>query len=359
MAFEPAPTRTIVADATTFNAGPLVNVPDFDPIDTLPAACAEKLRMLRQRAADMHRVVPEFDDLQDLNIEKIKVEGEVRRLLASPHDGGFNLKVDDHKVLSAQKRLNKLVAEVKRLTELRDARSQTWRVSAGVLRAVEEFLRGKPPGTALETVELEEAPKREGILDGIARLRRRGRELQADLQRVRAAPLPSADAKKRMREQVQHWATRAGSNVAALVEHGDAKIEFQRELLRVQIHNIQAPAAVGYTQALDPLALLAWLDPSALIRRLDEEIDGHADDKAALSYEVRAQREANVLSDLIAVESAEASLIWQGISQGLPCEHRVDCAPQAILGCSLVHDPARALPSPESSLEHAFGVVGR
>jgi hypothetical protein len=46
-ALTPAPTTTIVSPETTFDSGPVVNVQDFDTIDILPAACAEKLRLLR------------------------------------------------------------------------------------------------------------------------------------------------------------------------------------------------------------------------------------------------------------------------------------------------------------------------
>ena len=126
----PAPLETTFAEQTAFD-GPLVNVPSLDVIELLPAgACADRLRALRQRAADLHMLVPEFEKLQDVNIEKIKAEGEVRRMLASPHDHGFNLQPDDHRVIAAQRRLDKLTAEAKRLTELREVRSASWAESS-------------------------------------------------------------------------------------------------------------------------------------------------------------------------------------------------------------------------------------
>jgi hypothetical protein len=45
--------------------------------------------------------------------------------------------------------------------------------------------------------------KGESILDGIQRLRRRGRELKADLSRIQSAPYPSSYAKQKMRTQIE------------------------------------------------------------------------------------------------------------------------------------------------------------
>ena len=86
-------------------------------------------------------------------------------------------------------------------------------------------------------------------------------------------------------------------------------------------------------------ALLAWLHRDALIKALDTAIASEADDAAALSHEVRQQREAEVMGDLLAVERDESALIWAAQAQGLPVEQRNDCSPLAILQCRLVTAP--------------------
>jgi hypothetical protein len=228
-----------------------------------------------------------------------------------------------------------------------------------VLTNVEEFLKsGRPGGTTLEAVETEppKLAKGETVIDAIERLRRRGRELQADLHRIRSAPYPSAHAKRKMREQVEVWAQRGAANVAGLVEHGDGKIEFQREMLRVQMHNIpKAPAAIGYAEAIDAVAVIAWLAPDLLIRRLDAEIDSEADDKSSLSHEDRQRRESEVLLDILANDRDESFFVWQAQSQNLPVEHRSDCSPLAILQCRLVTAPPRAVPA--STWQHSYELV--
>jgi hypothetical protein len=225
----------------------------------------------------------------------------------------------------------------------------------------ENWLRHGVPGNCkLESVEVEPVKLLKGEItaDAVERLRRRGRELKADLHRIESAPFPSSYAKQRMREQVEILAQRGETNVAALVEDGNGKLQFQRALLRVQMHNIpKAPAAVGYAEAVDPAALVAWLFKEALIKRLDAEIDREADDKAALSPEAREKAGAEVMGDLLAVERDECALVWQAQAQGLPVEHRSDISPLALLGVWLVTAP-RVVPSFGSSPEHAITFVG-
>jgi hypothetical protein len=230
------------------------------------------------------------------------------------------------------------------------------------LANVEQWLRdGRPHSTTLETVEVEppKLHKGEDVVAAIDRLRRRGRELQADLHRIRSAPYPSSDAKQRAREQIEQLAQSGAPNAAALVEHADAKLEelFPRVLVRAQVHNVRrSPAAVAYAEAVDPIAVIAWLFPKELAAALDQEIASEADDKPALSHEARQQAEAEVMSDLLAVERDECWFVWTALSQNLPVEHRADISPLALLGLRLVTTP-RALPAPGSSGEHSYEIV--
>jgi hypothetical protein len=95
----------------------------------------------------------------------------------------------------------------------------------------------------------------------------------------------------------------------------------------------------------------------ALIKRLDAEIDAEADDKTALSHEARQQREAEVMGDLLAVERDECALVWQAQAQNLPCEHRSDINPVALLGLRLVTAP-RAPNGPSSPERASFDLIG-
>jgi hypothetical protein len=89
----------------------------------------------------------------------------------------------------------------------------------------------------------------------------------------------------------------------------------------------------------------------------DAEIDTEADDAAALSHEARQKAEAEVLGDLLAVERDESALVWQAQAQSLPCEHRGDISPVALLALRLVTTPRADLPptSPEHVITFAGG----
>ena len=89
-------------------------------------------------------------------------------------------------------------------------------------------------------------------------------------------------------------------------------------------------------------ALLAYMFKDLLLKKLDGEIDAEADDKAALSHDVRQKREAEVLADLLACERDESWLVFEAQRQQLAVEHRADVDVRALLGVVTVPAPAVA-----------------
>ena len=99
------------------------------------------------------------------------------------------------------------------------------------------------------------------------------------------------------------------------------------------------------TFTVDVVGLVAWLHRDALIKRLDAEIDTESDDPASLSHEARQKAEAEILGDVLEQDRIETEMVFAAQSQGLPVEHRGDCAPQAILGVKLITAPRAAPPA--------------
>jgi hypothetical protein len=212
---------TSVGTAEMPFSGPLQLQPTFDVIELLPPAAQERLRKLRQRSADAHRLIPEFETVREASMAKVEAENALKRLISHPQDGGFRLPEDDRRVIVATKAVENATDDLRRLQERSETRAQTWRAASGALAAVEDWLRhGKPGNCKLEVVEVEPSKlnKGENIHDAIDRLRRRGRELKADLHRIESAPYPSGYAKQRMREQIAQLAQRGAPSVARLVE---------------------------------------------------------------------------------------------------------------------------------------------
>ena len=209
----------------------------------LAPAVTERLLTLRERADGFYRQQPTWEERHEANMERQKAEQRLAQLVAHPHEGGFALNPEtDVRVIAQRNLVAELTVTAKRLDE-RYAR--TTAVSQAALRIctnVETWLRDKPPNTIIEDAPEPKVAlqKGESLLDAIEHLRRRTRELRADLHRAELAPMPSSHAKQRMRAQVEALAQ--APNVSMLIEHADGKILWPMANLRSQVHNVQAPA---------------------------------------------------------------------------------------------------------------------
>ena len=330
--------------------------PSFDPIELLPPAAQDRLRKLRIGRDDARALTIPFADISEASAARTNAANALKRLTDHPQSFGFNLKPEDRRVIEAQKLLDKLTDDFKRLQERQAARAAAFQAASQALANVEAWLRdGRPSGTTLEDHPTPEVKlnKGESLADAISRLARRTRELRADLHRISSSPFPSAWAKAQMREQVEALAARGEPDVSVLVERG-ANIVWPTLRLQVTVYNAQ-PGAVGYAEVPDVLAIEAYLHKDAMIAALAREITSEADDKAAMTHEARQKAEAEVLGDLLDIERQEANLVWRAQGEGLPCEHRADCSPLAILQVQLVTVPRADAAG--TSRTHAYDIV--
>jgi hypothetical protein len=364
--------RTFVMEAnaatTGFQPGPITEAaapmalpgaphisPSFDPIELLPPAAADKLRKLRLRKDDAHRLIPEFETVRSASLAKIDAANALNTLVSHPQDFGKNLPETDPLVIAAKKHLDKMTAEFKRLTELQEIRSAAFRSAGAAVANVEDWLKsGKPSGVLLQDHDDGPEPTlakgENGLLDAVENRRRRVRELRADLHRIASAPFPSSYAKQRMRAQIEALAMQ-GPSVSRLVEL-DGPVEFQTQRLTSEVHAERR--SLAFTEVADAVALVAWLHRDALIAALDREIASESDDKSALSHADRELRTAEVMGDLLDIERQEAALTWSAMEQGLPIEHRSDISPLALLGVRLV-----TVPRANASRKHRRDIRGR
>ena len=290
--FEPA-TATDLEQSGVFYTGAGVDLSEL-----LPPRAAEKLRMLRQQAKDLHALRPDLLDRQEANTARGDKERWLQRLLAPRSENGFNLPESDPEVVLARQELEKLADEARRLEERNQRRTEQWRSASLVVQAVEDWLKnGRPGGVVLEEFD---GPSRRRC--GRARAcsmpsnacADASRELRADAHQDREPRrFRARHAKRRTREQVAALAGRGAVSVSRLIEH-DGEIEMPSQQLRVTGPATHRPA-VGFSEVSD-IAIVAWLHQEVLIARLDAEIDAESDDKQALSVEARQQQEAEVLA---------------------------------------------------------------
>ena len=117
-----------------------------------------------------------------------------------------------------------------------EARTAAWQAASGALANVEQWLKhGKPSGVLLQDHEADppKLNKGETAIDAIERLRRRGRELKADLHRIESAPYPSTYCKAQMRTQIEQLAMQGAPDISPIVEH-DSNVIWSMQ--RVQSH---------------------------------------------------------------------------------------------------------------------------
>ena len=61
----------------------------------LPKGVREKLKAILEHADALYRQVPLFEERHETNTARRDAQRRLERLLAHPHDGGFNLREDD------------------------------------------------------------------------------------------------------------------------------------------------------------------------------------------------------------------------------------------------------------------------
>jgi hypothetical protein len=318
-----------------------------DPAAVLPDAAAAKFVQLKQRCLDLHAATPAFADVQEQSHAKIRHEKRIADLTRVRAEGGFGLSELAPQVVAERRELERAQKEFTRLTTLKEARGARWTVAKQLEARVSDWvLRGGiPGGCTLEVVE--DAPLSElltkndgGRIDAaVERYRHRLRELAADLHRVRSAPWPSSVAREKARTQIEQLAEAAAPNLDSMIEHGSSKVGFAQMSLSSLVRGTETPA-LAFTETADTLGLLCWLLKDQLLAKINASLDEIADDKAALSQQQREEAEAQISSDMLAIERLEVACIWHAeAAKGEIIDFRGGTSPQSLLGIKLVNQP--------------------
>jgi hypothetical protein len=191
---------------------------------------------------------------------------------------------------------------------------------SALVSGARQWLRELPPNAALEA-----APPRpvetvtgESLKEALAARRRRIRELRLDLRRVSLAPPPKADQKRQARGFVK-----------GLAERGRPKLKIDRGQFEADFSDPMAD--FGVTAGFVASAL-AWLDPEALAKRLEAEIDAQPEAPLSLTESARAKRMAELGGEIDKLEREEEALIAAAAEQGQDVLRRADADPAAVLG---------------------------
>jgi hypothetical protein len=335
---EPASFEQAPANQPPLNFGPTFRAPAIDPTEWMPAESTELLRRLRDRTRDAHGSIPPFAEIKEASDERILAEQRLRTLQGHPQEFGHNLPDGHASVVQAKRNLQRATEAFTRLNERNAVKTAAWQAVTGPHKACEDWAKdGRPRGTVMEfyPVEPPKPAKGDTIIDLIEKLRRRGRELQADANRISSAQLPAAFIKAKMRERISQLAEAGCPNTDAMLEH-DAPLTFAQTRIKTTLYGDNHSQQIAFGEASDSIGFMCWLMRDEIIRKMEKEIDGAVDPaNEALSYEERERRNSEIGLDLLDIERQEAAAVWLAQSQGLPVEHRADCSPMAILQIQL------------------------
>jgi hypothetical protein len=330
-----------------------------DPLSHLPAMASDKLRALRQRASDLHSVIPDFDEIRTVHLAVIGHQQRIGDLMRHPSEGGFGLDADAVQVVTEQKLLEQATAELERLKSLQEIRRARWATCGQLERSIVDWLRSGIPGDC-RLVAIDDAPvaellkKGESMVDAVGRYRRRLRECVADLHHVKSAPHTSQEAKAAARQQINQLADAAEPDVSNVVELLEP-IRFtttSTQTLAPSLDPQLAPAIVQ-TETQDSLGLICWLFRRELTEKIEHLIDQISADGEALSEKQRQEQEAEISAEIRAIQAAEVAVIWAAEAQGEIIDFRSDTSPAAVLGIELETRP-RGAPLPGTSAAMAI-----
>ncbi len=309
-----------------------------DPLDVLPLPAREKVAVLQRRRAELVTLYRSyFEEEQALRIELFKHEARIKELQRPRGEGGYNLDSDALQVVAEQKKIDHKRADLDRVLAVKEARSLEGKRVGDLLRNIEVAIAARPAGTVGKMDEIAPPTIKSDLATAIENRRRRLRELASDLDHTRCAPWPCSIAKQKMRAEIEALAEAGRPDATGSIEHNTA-IDWPVTNYRFDVYNA-APGAVAFGQLIDPKALIAWLFKEQLIDRLSAEIDECADEAASLDHKSRAEKEAEVLSDILAIEREEVLLIEIARSQLLPADFRPDCSVLALLSIAWVAAP--------------------
>lgn len=285
-----------------------------DDARVLYEAAMDKLAELRQPYNDLSVAQKHLAEIEATSAGQVahnKAAGE-GALSEEQHTAALDKFRRDHE--AAQERVAALQAEHDAAKVLADARAKHWQALNTLVGRIEDWLAdlgdGRRVPSAAEPI-MPKLAKGQLAADEVANLREVIAALRAEHKRVDRAAPPAADTKRRIPEFVAQKAARV--RVGGLVGR-DIPI------------NVQTPE-------LDAaFALACWLNPDAVIRRLEKETDEQLESRFTLSDLDRA-RDLKKLSDrLLETERREEALIELAAQQGTRLARRPDVDPRAILG---------------------------
>lgn len=296
--------------------------PDAARLSALPAAAREKFDKLRRRELRARALADGLSDAIDRARETrdgaLRVlalhdrqypmaeflakedpeTGEGRRVKSVPAD------FPEREVLV--ERVAAAKAELQRLQDERNAANLGYNTTS-----ILEWLAAQSPSARFVVTKSVARPA--NVTEALARNEVAQAAARDQLAAAENARATVAEAKTKMREEIEHTARVGRPGVAGLFH--DGQIEWPTKLFTANGRAGETAAIVAETVA-DTLALLVWTNKAAIIAALDAEIERAGDDKSALNAAAKAARVAECEASLLRLQREAESLICAFEDQG-------------------------------------------
>jgi hypothetical protein len=337
-----------------------VTIPDLDydgarsadRTRRLPESAQAKLRALKrqvQRLADMNRPATEraneaftaYRKREDI-LDRTRFDYQRGRLTRTVEfvdengNPGRRVEQDDRALKQAEHDRDQARAHWEELKGEADAISSQWQGTAGLVVALEDWLKRLPRRTRiLEYVgETPKLRKGETAQEALLRAERGLQALAVRRSELEAAPIASAELKQRIRAYVAELNAAATPDLSLAVLSGNpADIRYTMEAAPTHSITPTGDQISGHARVVDGVALLAWANPDLLIQRLEEEADALViDDTDTATAEQRAAGLEEIEAERLALERDAEYWTVELERQGFAVHRRRDAAPEAVLG---------------------------
>ncbi|MDP2410073.1 MAG: hypothetical protein Q8M26_07285 [Pseudolabrys sp.] len=217
-----------------------------------------------------------------------------------------------------------LQSSIDKMTATRQAHQSRVRELAALVAALGHWVSALPADTALETIRPPAVRllKGETLVEAVDRIRADLAEAQAELRAVLSASPSKADLRKTLERRVAAMAARGKPKLA--VKAGELSIDFADP----------GSFTVG-ASAQHLAATLAWLDPLAMFKKLEAELDAVTVRGLTLSAAQKADRSQQLTDAIERLELVEESLISKAEAAKQTIARRPNASPAAVLGVRL------------------------
>lgn len=284
-----------------------------DVLDLFHGHAAKRFTELRRKAHDF-RVLADVPAQELQGLMRRRTEVKNRRL------GETGRPLEKETLAALDIELIGLEADIAEVERTKAERDQNASSVYSVVRACENYALDFLLTTAVSLHAIKPAAlkKGENEVDALYRVRDEITDINADISEVKSTPLPSAEAKQKVRD-----------HIAGMIEAGRIDVS---GTLRRSGGGVQWPTSYSNPNQIETQSVLAFICSDQIIAKLEKEVDLLADDERALTHEQCETKLKALHAKRLELERDEEELLRAAAAKGFAVTRRPDADVRAVLG---------------------------